>query len=307
MYKYLSKPKNWPIFIGYGLIRLLLLLPYTVLMKLGTLLGKIAYYTLRKNRKIIEINIHLCFPNLNKQEQQKLVKANMISYGKAIFETTLALFASDKKISKLYTINGAQNALDALEKKRGVILLCGHFTTIELTGRMLGMNDHEKRSCIVYRKPRNPLINHIITKYRKKYCAKLLSNKKISESLNILKNNCLLFYAPDENRRSSMVFAPFFEVPAATTTATSRIAKITGAKIIPFFAYRKNDDSGYVINILPALENFPSENTLADATKINQLIENAAKQHPDQYMWVLKRFRTRPPGEPEIYPKKRKK
>lgn len=307
MYKYLSNPKNWPVFFGYGLIRLLILLPYPILIKLGTLLGNIAYYTLRKNRKIIEINIHLCFPNLNKQEQQKLVKANMISYGKAIFETALALFASDKKISKLYIINGAENVLNVFNQKRGVMLLCGHFTTIELTGRMLGMNDHEKRSCIVYRKTRNHFVNHIITKHRKKYCAKLLSNKKISESLNILKNGYLLFYAPDENRRNNMVFAPFFEVPAATTTATSRIAKITGAKVVPFFAYRKADDSGYIINILPALENFPSENTLADATKINQLIENAIKQYPDQYMWVLKRFRTRPPGEPEIYPKKRKK
>ncbi|MGD9153263.1 MAG: LpxL/LpxP family Kdo(2)-lipid IV(A) lauroyl/palmitoleoyl acyltransferase [Gammaproteobacteria bacterium] len=307
MYKYLSNPKNWPIFIGYSLICLLTLLPYPILMKLGTLLGKAAYYILRKNRKIIEINIKLCFPNLNKSERQKLVKTNMISYGKAIFETALALFAPDKKITNLYTISGLENVFDALDKKHGVILLCGHFTTIELTGRMLGMNDREKRTCVVYRKSKNNLINHIITKHRKKYCAKLLSNKKISESLRALKNNCILFYAPDENRRNSMVFAPFFGVPAATTTATSRIAKISGAEIVPYFTYRKTDDSGYVINILPAFKNFPSENTLADANRINQFIENAVKQHPDQYMWILKRFRTRPPGEPEIYPKKRKK
>jgi KDO2-lipid IV(A) lauroyltransferase len=302
MYKYLLNPKNWLIIIVYGLIRLLILLPYPVLMKLGTLIGVLMYHLLRKGRKTIEINIKLCFPHLSLKEQQKLVKKNMISYGKGLFETTLSWWAPDKKIANLYTINGLQDGYNAAKNSRGIILLCAHFTMLELTGRMLSMQVKIPGHAM-YRKFKNPLLNHLINKNREKYCNNMISNKNVAGIFKSLANNHGVWYAPDENCRNNMVFVPFFGVPAATTTATSRIAKISGSKVIPFFVYRKENDKGYVLNILPALDNFPSGDEYQDTFRINKLIEDAVKQHPDQYIWMRRRFRTRPQGEPDIYPK----
>jgi len=304
MYKYLLNPKNWLIIIVYGLIRLLILLPYPVLMKLGTALGIIMYHLLKKGRQTIDINIRLCFPNLTHKERKKLIKKNMISYGKGLFETALSLWASDKKIARLYMINGLQHIFDAFDAERGFIILCAHFTMLELTGRMLSMSG-KVAGHAMYHKFKNPLLNDLINKNREKYCDNVISNKNVAGIFKSLANNHGVWYAPDEDcRRSNKVFAPFFNVQAATTTATSRIAKISGTKVIPFFVYRKENNKGYVLNILHPLENFPSDDEYQDTLRINKLIENAVKQHPDQYIWMRRRFRTRPKGEPDIYPKK---
>lgn len=267
------------------------------------------YFFMKKRLEIVRINIKLCFPELNEQEHQALVKANMISYGKAIFEFLLAFMASDKKIAGLYTTEGSEYLHEALKGKTGAILLCAHFTPLELAGRMgsMSISNMKEKLYVMYRQHKNPLLEDFVVTRRSRYAKGLIPKTKVLRMLKVLRSNNAVWYAQDQNASNNMVFAPFFGTLASTTTALSRITKITGAKVVPFLFYRKTDDSGYGLEVFPALENFPSGDDVADATRINQLIEGWVKEHPDQYLWIHRRFKVRPPGEAPIYPVKKKK
>ncbi len=305
MYKYLINPKNWPVFIGLCFARLIALLPYSFLMWLGAGLGRLGYHLARTRRQIIEINIKLCFPELSPEEQTKLVKANMISTTKALFETILMLFASDKKLRKLLEVEGLENVEKALAEKHGAILLCSHFTMLDLAARLINLRLPVHMDGM-YRKQKNPLFEHVVYNARVKFCSELIEKKDLRKMLKRLASNHLVWYAPDQNFNYQHVFVPFFGIPAATVTGTSKIARHTGAKVVPMRYYRKPKNAGYHFKIYPALENFPSDDDEQDTARIIKLVENAAREHPDQYLWAHRRFRTRPPGEPLIYPKKRK-
>lgn len=306
MFKFLLNPKNWPVFIGIGIARLIALLPYSFLMWLGRGLGYIAYYIARERKQVIETNIKLCFPELSPQEQISLIKENMISTTLALFETILMLFASDKKLRKLIEVEGVEHVEKALAEKQGVILLCSHFTMLDLATRMINMC-LPVRTDGMYRKQKNPLFEHVVYHARKKFCGELIEKKELLKMIKRLKSNHIIWYAPDQNFNYQHVFVPFFGIQAATVTGTSKIARHTGAKVVPMVYYRKPNNAGYHFKIYPALENFPSDNDQEDAARIMQITENSARQHPDQYLWAHRRFRTRPPGEPLIYPKKKKR
>lgn len=130
----------------------------------------------------------------------------------------------------------------------------------------------------------------------------------IRNIIGSLKGGMAVWYAPDQDygRRHS-VFAPFFGVPAAMITATARFAKISGAPVVPFFQQRLDDGSGYKLRIMPALEGFPSGDDVADATRINKIIEEEILRQPEQYLWVHRRFKTRPEGEERPYPKRKRR
>lgn len=301
-------PKNWGFILIFIIARILVLLPYPVLMKIGKFFGLMLYVFMKKRVEIVRINIKLCFPELGEQEQQALVKANMISYGKAIFEFLLAFMASNRKLAGLYTTEGAEHLHEALKGKTGAVLLCAHFTPLELAGRMGSMSINMKEKLyVMYRQHKNLLLESFVVKSRCRYAKGLIPKTKVLRMLKVLKDNNAVWYAQDQNVSNNMVFAPFFDILASTTTALSRISKITGAKVVPFLFYRKIDDSGYVLKGFPALENFPSGDDVADATRINQLIEGWVKEHPDQYLWIHRRFKVRPSGEKPIYPIKKRK
>lgn len=309
MKKDLLNPKNWGLILLFVIARILVLLPYLVLMKIGKFFGLLLYFFMKKRLEIVRINIKLCFPELNAQEQEALVKANMVSYGKAIFEFLLAFLAPDKKIAGLYHTEGSEHLQEALKANKGVILLCAHFTPLELAGRMGSMSipNMKEKLYVMYRQHKNALLEDFVVTRRSRYAKGLIPKTKVLRMLKILRNNNAIWYAQDQNVNNNMVFAPFFGILASTTTALSRITKITGARVVPFLFYRKTDDSGYGLKAFPALENFPSGDDVVDATKINQLIEGWVKEHPDQYLWIHRRFKVRPPGELPIYPPKKKK
>jgi Kdo2-lipid IVA lauroyltransferase/acyltransferase len=304
--KNLLQPKNWLLYLTYLIVRLLLLLPYSILMYIGSALGLLAFYTFRGRRNIAETNISLCFPQLNAKQQKQLVKANMISSGKTLFETAMAYWSPDKKMIGLYEIEGLNNLEKALEAKHGVILLSAHFTMLDLAVRMLNIT-LDKPAHMMYRKHNDPFIESFIHKGRIKHCGKTIGKKDVGGILESLANNNAIWYAPDQNFKYHMVFAPFFGIQAATVTGTTRLASESNAKVVPFFFYRKPNNEGYTLEFQPALENFPCGDKYQDTVRINQLIEEAVKKHPEQYLWTHRRFKTRPPGEPLIYPKKKKR
>ncbi len=306
MKQFIFSPKYWGLWLVYLFLRLLTLLPYSFLMRLGACLGKIGYYFIGERRKIIEINISLCFPELNKKDQKALVKANIISTVKSGFETMLAYWAPDKRLNQWIEIEGIKYLEEALSQKHGVILLGAHFTTFDLAIRLLNIKLKTPAS-MLYRAHNNPLIETLIAKGRHRHCRTTIGKKDLSKLMKCLAENHAVLYAPDQNFSYHNEFVPFFGVKASTVTGTSRIARESQAKIVPFFYYRKPKNQGYHLQHYPALENFPSGNTYEDTARIIKLIEEAIRKHPEQYLLSHRRFKTRPPGEPLIYPKKRKK
>lgn len=298
--RYLA-PRYWPTWLGLGLLRLLVLLPYRVQMTLGRMLGLGLYHLIPRRRRIAETNIRLCFPELDQTAQARLVKENFAATGMAIFEIGLAWWASDNRLNTLHRVENLENFEAAYTRGKGVILLGAHYTTLELSGRLLSRHSSELHP--IYKAAKNSLFDALMRKARHQTYDDLLPNSDMRAIIRSIKAGKIVWYAPDQDfGRQSSVFAPFMGIPAATLTTTSRLAKATGAPVIPYFS-RRLPEGGYLIRTLPPLENFPSGDDVQDATRINQTIEALVREAPEQYLWLHMRFKTRPNGEEHLYPR----
>jgi len=295
----LIHPRYWATWLGVACGWLTAYLPYSWQMVCGRLIGVLAWHTMPYRRQITHTNIALCFPNLEQIEQLKLAREHFQSLGMGLIETAAAWWSPGRKLTNLYRIEGTEYLERALDHGKGVILLSAHFTTLELGGRLLAL-------CIpfhvLYREHKNPVFEHITRNRRIRHFECAIPRSDMRGLLRSLKDNMPVWYAPDQNYgHEHSIFAPFFGIPAATITATSRIARASGAKVVPFFPRRLPDGRGYQLNLLPALDSFPSGDDAADARHINSIIETAIRQCPEQYLWAHRRFKTRPPGAPDIY------
>ncbi len=258
------------------------------------------YYLVPRRRHIAETNIRLCFPELNAAEQHELVKKIFRSSGIFIVEIGAAWWSSDSKLSPLCHIEGMEHLDAAKQQGKGVILLSAHFTCLEIGGRLL--HQHTPDFFAMYKYHRNPLVHYVMKYNRERGILGAIERSDILTLIRTLKAGNVCWYALDQDFGTFYaVFAPFFGIQTATLTATSRIAKITGAAVVPFFVRRLDDGSGYQLTFLPALEDFPSGDDLADATRTNALIEAEVRKAPDQYLWVHRRFKSRPEGEADVY------
>jgi len=280
-------------------------LPYRVQMALGATLGYAMAKTMRLRRHFAEVNINLCFPELSEPEKAALVHQQFISFGKAVIETAMAWWSSDEQLKPLAQIQGLEHLEAAVASGRGVLLLSAHFTTLELGGRLLALYHPFQVSYKAHKK--KPLFNEIMLRARERCYEKAISSKTPRDMIKSLKSNKVLWYAPDQDfGRKQAVFVPFFGIPAATLSSTARIVNMTNALVVPFYAIRQAQ--GYQLILEKPLENFPVGDDLADAARINAVVESWVKQAPEQYLWVHRRFKTRPEGEVKFYrPKKRKK
>ena len=298
----LSALRHWPSWILCGLLRLVVLLPYPVIVWLGRWLGGILRILVPYRRKIAEINLALCFPDLGPAESQALVKRNFQAIGISMLEMALCWWASDKKVAPLSHITGLDNLRGALEKGTGVILLAGHVTSFEIAGRLLVQHIP---MCVTYREFRNPVFHRFMEQARRHRFEQAIHRYDIRALIQALRDNNIVWYAPDQDPGiKHSIFAPFFGMPAATLTTTSRLARITGAKVVPFRVVRLATNRGYELNIDPPLTGFPSEDLQTDASAINALLEKQIRTAPEQYYWVHRRFKTRPPGEAGFYSQK---
>ena len=298
-------PKNWIYGIAYLLLRLVATLPYPLLMALGTLFGVLAYHVARERRKVIRINVDLCFPELSEKEKTSFVRRNLIFTVTTLFETTLAFWAPDRKLRHLGELHGLHHLEDALGAGRGAIVLSAHFTMLDLGLRLLNMNVREPVH-FMYKRQKNPALEAIIDGGRRRHCGRTFAKRDLGGVFRSLEENHAVYFLPDQNFAYHHVFAPFFGILTATVTGTSRIARESGAPVIPFFVHRKGDRRGYRLELLPPLEGFPSGDEEVDAARVNGLIEKAVREHPEQYLWAHRRFKTRPEGEPRLYPQRKK-
>ena len=296
-------PRFWPTWVGIGLLRLLAAMPYRLQLFIGRRLGDLAWMLSPRRRRVAHINLELCFPEFDTPARARLVRATFQSVGITLAETALSWWGSEAKLKRLYRIEGVEHLDAALQQGKGAILLGGHYTTLEISGRLLAF--HTDALQPIYKPARNELFNALMVASRTRLFDGLLGNKDMRTILRSLKDNKVVWYAPDQDfGRAQNVFAPFMGITAASLNMTPRLAKVSRSPVLPFYSQRLADGEGYLIRILPAFEDFPSGDDVADTTRINAAIERQVRDAPDQYLWVHRRFRTRPPGEQDLYPPK---
>ncbi|MGD8569578.1 MAG: LpxL/LpxP family Kdo(2)-lipid IV(A) lauroyl/palmitoleoyl acyltransferase [Gammaproteobacteria bacterium] len=293
------QPRHWPVGAGFVVLRLIILLPFPVLMWAGKWIGRLMYRLAKQRRHVAETNLALCFPQLSRTETDTLVKKVFESAGMAILETPLSWWGKTSRLKSLAHIHGMEHIEKAKTEGRAILLLGAHFTCTEIGGRLLAIDEPTVN---MYKKHRNRLFEAVMRKNRIKHLAGLIQRHDVRNFVRTLKEGKVCWFAPDQDfGRKNSVFAPFMGVPAATLTATARIAKMSNAVVIPFFPTRRADARGYNLDILPPLENFPSGNDVEDATRINQVIAEHVKGAPDQYLWLHRRFKTQPDGQAAPY------
>ena len=291
-------PQYWPIWLFLAIVRCIVYLPYAWQLKMGRVCGFLLYKAAKRRRHIARVNINLCFPELSSDERTQLVRRHFESLGVGIVEMALAWWGSESQLRQLTQIEGLQNLQQALDKRNGVILLSAHFTSFELGGRLLSFF---APFCVMYRRNENPVLEEVTQRVRTRLFGKAIPRDNVREMMRALKEGAAIWYASDQNYgHKYSVFAPFFNIPAATNTAVSRIAS-SGAAVVPFFVERLKQGAGYRLMLLPPLENFPSGDLEADAARVNGLIEGRVRRVPEQYFWAHRRFKDRPPGEPDVY------
>ncbi len=299
-YRHYRHPRWWPTWVSVSLIRLLATLPMKLQWRLGTLLGELAFRTLKSRRHVTETNIQLCFPELNDKERLALVRKSFHSNGIGAMEIGAAWFRQPEALKHLTSVNGLEHIDTALAKGQGVLLLGGHYSTLDLGGSLLTLFIETD---VMQRDHNNLLMNAVMTRARERLYGVVLGNKNLRGLLKRLKANRVVWYATDQDYgRKGTVFAPFFNVPAASITATARIAAHSGCAVIPFSHFRCQNTIGYNLHFHPPLANFPSGDDMTDATLVNQTIEQEIRRHPDQYLWMHRRFKTRPSrNDPDFY------
>lgn len=295
----LLKPRYWPAWVSLGFLYLIIQLPNRIRMTLGKWLGKFLYWFPTRMKHTTEVNLKLCFPELSPKKQNELAKKNFTSLGIALIESATAWLLPNKKLQHLYQLYGYEYAESAFAKGKGIILITPHFTCVEMVARFIGMQNNFG---ILYRPHKKSFISYIHERFRKRHFIHYIPNNQIRQMLVALHHNKAIWYAYDiDAGEKHSVFAPFFGVPTATLTTVSRIARLSGAAIIPMNYYRRDDELGYDIILSPPLENFPTNDLLADATRLNAILEITIRQKPEQYIWQYKRFKTRPKGEKRFY------
>jgi len=300
--KPLLHPRYWPSWIGYIFLRAAALLPLPLLWVVGGVIGDILYISHSERRKITLVNIRLCFPELSDRAQRSMARRHFREFVRAAMAVPIAWWGSVRRLERLVHCRDCHYFDDAIAEGRCVILLIAHFVGLEIGGMYLA-SAGDPQLIGMYKRPKNRLFDYMIWKGRFRFGGMLVDRVEgLKPVIRGLKQGMVFCYLPDQDPglRGS-VFVPFFGVPTATLTALGRLAAITDAVVVPSFTRQLPYGRGYEVVFRPPLDNFPSGDELEDARRMNEEIEKDVGEMPEQYFWVHRRFKTRPPGEPGVY------
>ncbi len=295
--------RYWSSWLGVGLLRCIVRLPFPWALAVGDFIGRVSYYLVPYRRRIVEANLALCLPERGVAERTALVRQNLRFTGRGLVEVGIAWWGSSTLIRRLGHFEGLEYLTQALNEGRGVILLGAHFTPLELTGRIMLTQVPFQ---VIYREHRNPVIEHCMRENRRRHYERVVWRRDLRSLVRALRERRVIWYPPDQDYgRPHSVFAPFFGIPAATLTVTARLVRLTGAAVIPTYGTAWKSGNGYTIQLYPPLQDFPSGDDEQDAARLNVVLEAAIRRHPEQYYWVHRRFKTRPDGTLGPYPIRR--
>lgn len=292
-------PRVWGSWLIVAAAWLAARLPLTWLMSLGRGVGVMAYHLARSRRHITEVNLALCFPEFEPQHRRAMARAAFVHAGVSLAEMIMVWLNPRRPLQQRFSIEGLEHVQAARAAGRGVILLAGHFSCIDVASAPVTA---AMPLDVIYRENKNPVWEWLQVYGRRHYFEAVIEREDTRTMLRRLKAGHTIWYAADQDygpRHS--VFAPFFGVEAATITATARLARFNRSPVLLITQYRNLDSLTWEVQFHQPLEDFPSGDDVADATRVNRVIEAAIRVHPEQYLWAHRRFKTRPPGQPNPY------
>lgn len=295
----LYSPRVWGSWIAVGAGWLAARLPLRWLMGLGQAIGIGAFHLARHRRRITDVNLALCFPALSAAERRTLAREAFAHAGVSITEMLMVWLNPGRDVTDRFTVSGVEHLQQAQAAGRGVVLLAGHFSCLDIVSQPVAQATDID---VIYRENKNPVFEWLQVSGRRRFFDGVIERDDTRQILRRLKAGRTIWYAADQDygpRHS--VFAPFFGVPAASITATARLARFNHSPVVLMTQYRDLETLTWEVAFHPALEDFPGDDDVADAARINAIIEAAVRRHPEQYLWAHRRFKTRPPGEPGFY------
>ncbi|WP_395373753.1 hypothetical protein [Marinicella sp. W31] len=289
--------KYFPAWCFYGLCWLLAQLPLRLNWLLGAALGTLVrWFGIR--RRVIDKNIAKCFPSLDSDQQQALIKANYRETGIMATQTLKTFLGMSERLYESLPIEGTEHLEACLQNKQGVLLVSAHFTALDVGGKVIC-----KRYPVagVYRPHKNPVMEYVVNRARLRYAKKMFARDELRGIVRHLKSAGIVWYAPDQDyRRGSSIFSPFFDIPASTITATHQLARMTGCAVLFFSVERIKKKPYYALKLSPPVAPFPTE-VQADTDRINTGVQAMVEAAPSQYLWLHKRFKTQPEGTEDFY------
>ncbi len=292
-------PRYWPVWIGMGLLRLVCLLPHRTALAVGRAIGRLGHALAGSRRAVARRNIELCFPELDAAARDALAYEHFKALGMSLIELGIGRWASTRHMLSISTINGIGNVKNALASGKGVILLSAHFTTLEAMGRALAVEIPPFDA--VFRKNRSEFLTELQRSGREVSAGATIEKRDIKRMVRALRDGRAVWYAPDQSYdRKGSAIIEFFGVPSMHTTATSTLARLGDALVVPFFP-RRAEDGTYELTLLPAFDNFPSGDLVADTRRYVDALEAHIRSCPEQYLWIHKKFKNLPESYPDYY------
>lgn len=280
------------------MLRLIIVLPIAWQLKIGRFIGRLIHSGSRKRRHYAQVNIRLCFPDFDDNAVDELVLRHFESFGMSVIEVGLAWFIDPAHLRKRTQVKGIEHFQAALESGRGVLLYTGHFTTLEAAGPKLQVLCNNLHA--VYRQFNNPMIDALFM-YGRQLTATVIPKDNTRSMIRTLRKGAPIWYAPDQAYAGKLSeLLDFFGEPALTNVATSQLARMSQAIVMPFFSRRTDDNGEWLLEFGAPLEDFPSDNVKADTERLVGLLEQHIRSCPEQYLWIHRRFKGRP--EPHVDP-----
>ncbi|NCF43542.1 MAG: LpxL/LpxP family Kdo(2)-lipid IV(A) lauroyl/palmitoleoyl acyltransferase [Proteobacteria bacterium] len=297
----LLKPALWPAWLLVGFMWLVARLPLSGLFFLGKIVGALGYHLARSRRHIAEVNIAKCFPELSDVQRRQLVRANFRHTGIGAVEIALPWLNPKRDLSDHYRVEGLGHLRAAQAQGRGVVLVGAHYTTIDVTGQFLGRLEFVD---VMYRRNKHPVWEWLQTRGRRHFFDGVIERSDMRQIIKRLKAGRAMWYAADQDYgRKHSVFAAFFNIPTATITVSSRLAERNQSPTLMLHQLRDIENQTWTLRFSPILEGFGLGDNESDAARLNEMLEQSVRDVPDQYLWVHRRFKTRPDGEDSFYRK----
>jgi len=285
--------------LGVFIFWLIHFLPFRVIVAIGNGLGTLAFPFATERRRVGMINLKLCFPEMSEAAREKLLRKHFRIFMRGLIERCILWWSSAERINKLISVEGVEH-FEAI-KDQPSILLTPHFVGMDAGGQWIAQ--YTDTVCM-YANQKNRYLTELLLQKRARFRNQMLFSRQqgLRPILKGMRAGMPFVYPPDQDQGvRDGAFIPFFGVPAATMTSVPRIAQMTGAKIVPSITRLLPGSAGYVLTFYPAWENYPSGDDIADTRRMNEFIEARVREMPEQYFWLHKRFKTRPPGEKKFY------
>ena len=296
-----AAPRYWPTWLGLGILRLFAFLPLPLLAAVGYALGMLFYCLHSRRRNISLKNIRVCFPELSSKEQKRINRQHFCLLGQSMMTVCMNWWISPARFNRLVRISGKEHFDQAIADGKKIILLTPHFISMEVSGLAL---QRERPMVGMYQYMKNPLMNTVALNGRQRFCPEgIMFERKepLRTLLRILMKGYPFSYSPDQDAGRKGVFVPFFHTLASTTPALSKFIQTTKSIVIPCRNRILPWGQGYEVELGEPITNLASGDEHADATAMNRAIEDMVRVDPAQYLWVHKRFKTRPEGEAKFY------